>query len=428
MEPNPSDFDNEERTLYKALEDFMLMAVNNKGLRAMADFLSDVYQAPVSMIDNVYSVIAFSRHRLPDDPNIAKELTSGHLTIEPSQMIKGILTPAHATNVGKSTRIKIPGSAVSIVNYITPIQIHNTVLAYFSVFTDEKGLSEIQESFLIKFANLLALEMQKSSFYTSHKSRYFTHLLSTVLENDSPEALVDIGKRFELFGYHLLTYKRVIFVDIQEAFYNNADLSLIAQRLYAIIPNSIYVLQESSVVFLSTQEEPAPLSQNVLDSIRQAVKGISALVGISGEFINIEQTAQYRLQAKGILEDAKKLLPGTSVVSFDDVRFCDLILHTAEYTNLRPYQYPPLVKLIHFDEENDTNLVETLVCYLENPRKQPEVCEKLHIHRNTLYYRLAKIREITDVDIDNGYVIAQIFTSLAILGCQTSRWEHFHPF
>ncbi len=188
------------------------------------------------------------------------------------------------------------------------------------------------------------------------------------------------------------------------------------------------MLQESSVVFLSTQEETTPLSLNVLDSIRQAVKGISALVGISGEFINIEQTAQYLSQAKGILEDAKKLLPGTSVVAFDDVRFCNLLLHAAEYTNLRPYQYPPLVKLIHFDEENDTNLVETLVCYLENPRKQLEVCEKLHIHRNTLYYRLAKIREITDVDIDNGYVIAQIFTSLAIIGCQTSRWEHFHPF
>ena len=55
-----------------------------------------------------------------------------------------------------------------------------------------------------------------------------------------------------------------------------------------------------------------------------------------------------------------------------------------------------LDEIIHLLKEQDTDgvLRETISAYVENNDNYSQICEKLHIHRNTLNYRLAKIEEL----------------------------------
>lgn len=46
------------------------------------------------------------------------------------------------------------------------------------------------------------------------------------------------------------------------------------------------------------------------------------------------------------------------------------------------------------DKDSDGVLKETISAYVEGNDNYTEICEKLHIHRNTLNYRLAKIEEL----------------------------------
>lgn len=46
------------------------------------------------------------------------------------------------------------------------------------------------------------------------------------------------------------------------------------------------------------------------------------------------------------------------------------------------------------EKDSDGVLKETLYAYVEDNDNYTEICEKLHIHRNTLNYRLAKIEEV----------------------------------
>ena len=58
-------------------------------------------------------------------------------------------------------------------------------------------------------------------------------------------------------------------------------------------------------------------------------------------------------------------------------------------------------KLLQADELNDGNLSETLENYLNCSCNAKKTAEEMFLHRNTLNYRLKKIREILGCDLEN---------------------------
>ena len=53
------------------------------------------------------------------------------------------------------------------------------------------------------------------------------------------------------------------------------------------------------------------------------------------------------------------------------------------------------------DEEKNTEFYDTLKTYFLCGHNAVETANILHIHRNTLIYRLKKIRELTGMDIED---------------------------
>lgn len=61
----------------------------------------------------------------------------------------------------------------------------------------------------------------------------------------------------------------------------------------------------------------------------------------------------------------------------------------------------PLAKLREADRERGTNDYEILRVYLRNEGRAGAVCDAMHLHRNTLAYRLEKIRALIGADLDD---------------------------
>jgi DNA-binding PucR family transcriptional regulator len=59
-----------------------------------------------------------------------------------------------------------------------------------------------------------------------------------------------------------------------------------------------------------------------------------------------------------------------------------------------------LGRLLRYDGEKNTELVPTLDAFLR-ANNATEVAARLNLHRNTLLYRLRRIREITNLDLDD---------------------------
>ena len=55
--------------------------------------------------------------------------------------------------------------------------------------------------------------------------------------------------------------------------------------------------------------------------------------------------------------------------------------------------------MIKEDEKNNTELYDTLKMYLLCENNVTMAAEKLHVHRNTLVYRLDKLQKYTGLDL-----------------------------
>ena len=73
--------------------------------------------------------------------------------------------------------------------------------------------------------------------------------------------------------------------------------------------------------------------------------------------------------------------------------------------------HPDLLVLKDYDRKNNTDLCNTLKVYLTSAGNYNIISKELHIHRNTAIYRLQRIRDIIDCDLNDPKTKEHLFIS-----------------
>lgn len=408
----------EEQELASALLRLNKMVLENRGMQALVDAVSELFEAPVSVIDNAFNVICYSRAHEIEDMTLRDELVNGRLDNRITSRFRHRAPIDPGSRSMRPLRLDFDFAEKPVNNYLTVIYEKNDPIGSFSVFPQDRQLSAAQEDFLVDVAGVLSMEMQKSSFYALNKSNMFMHLLSVIVGTDSPEELDDARERLRMFGYALERNVQVVLVDTAGTNYRGFELRILANQLQRVMPNSIYAIRESSILFLSSSPERDPLGYEELAAIEKTVGATGALVGVSDSSAELSRAGRQLEQARRAIETGRRLYPTWKVHTFEHLHLFDLVREMSAEHDMGLYMYAPLVALHERDRETGSSLVETLFTYLVK-RSDPEAaCAKLHIHRNTLRYRLKQIRELMGRDIDRGPEVAQIFLTFTILRCQ----------
>lgn len=75
----------------------------------------------------------------------------------------------------------------------------------------------------------------------------------------------------------------------------------------------------------------------------------------------------------------------------------------------------PLAALVDHDQEHDTPYVETLTAYVLHQGRLPDAARALHIHPNTLRYRLQRLAAVMPVDLNDPTVHQALTLQLTVL-------------
>lgn len=92
---------------------------------------------------------------------------------------------------------------------------------------------------------------------------------------------------------------------------------------------------------------------------------------------------------------------GTPVTYFGDLGLYQLLTALATNPEAARFQRKMLNKLIAYDTEKNAELVATLEGFFACHGNLSQTAVRLHIHRNTLTYRLEQISNITQLDLDD---------------------------
>ena len=95
-------------------------------------------------------------------------------------------------------------------------------------------------------------------------------------------------------------------------------------------------------------------------------------------------------------------------LSPEDICFTDsgvklqYLLRIAKHTivNTEELMHPAIAILSDYDEKHDTDYLQTLAIWIRNERSIADSTRELHLHRNSMLYRLNRIQELTGEDFE----------------------------
>ncbi|CAA9572435.1 MAG: hypothetical protein AVDCRST_MAG87-2553 [uncultured Thermomicrobiales bacterium] len=160
----------------------------------------------------------------------------------------------------------------------------------------------------------------------------------------------------------------------------------------------------------------------IVDTIRDELKGAIALTA-STEVVSLG-VGRVRSGLDGIRlshQDARQALtigrrlhgPG-NVTTFEKLGVYRLIYAAEHLPELRTFQDEALGSLIAYDRDHGAELVRTLEAFFAANCSPKEAATLLHVHRNTVLYRLERIGDISGLDLNASDIRLRLHLALHV--------------
>ena len=174
---------------------------------------------------------------------------------------------------------------------------------------------------------------------------------------------------------------------------------LLRGRIRSIYPNVIYLMKHQLLYVLIEGHHKA--SDEIQEQKIAEVIGTYKLhAGISERFSSFTDRALYIEQAESALRAGTWTAPEKIVYSYKD-HYSSIMLMAAVTSMARENLIPDeLIALRRYDKKNESNYTETLFAYLYERNDLNRSAARLHIHRNTMRYRMEKICQLLHIDPD----------------------------
>jgi len=183
-------------------------------------------------------------------------------------------------------------------------------------------------------------------------------------------------------------------------------------------PDAIVSARESEVVIVAAApDEPGPaamdarrLAHACLARLAELFPAAKVVTGIGGTCRDPREVARSYAQAQRTTQTLKRLGRAGTVSAFGDLGILRLLLQVPDLAELRSFAADVLGKLSMHEQEHKSEYLTTLACYFRENNSPQRASRILHVHPNTVAYRVKRIEEITGLRLDNytDRLIAQV--------------------
>ena len=305
------------------------------------------------------------------------------------------------------------GSGVQVY----PVVASHRIGAFLAVVKDSGDFSEYDRIILHNVVTVTALELVKKKAVAETEKRLAGDFFDELIASDLYEE--EIARRLAFFGLDPQAPHLIVLVDVDGGDGEGEGANVVApdikERLHWAVDE---FMARRDVLFISASHadsvvillQPGKLDTKAVlalaaelqESILQLLPEITASVGIGRPHRQLIDLRQSYYEASYAIKIRKlKGEPGV-IASFDDLGSYGLLLGLQDTLSLEVFYDSVLGKLQAYDEQNTSDLVKSLACFLEANGHWGDAAEKLYVHRHTLRYRMKRVEEITGRDLDQS--------------------------
>ncbi len=180
-------------------------------------------------------------------------------------------------------------------------------------------------------------------------------------------------------------------------------------------PEAIISARESEVVVVTVSSDNSAqdarrLADACLVRLGELFPAAKVVIGIGGTCRDPRDLARSYAQAQRTTQTLQRLGRAGTVAAFADLGIMRLLLQVPDLAELRSFAVDVLGKLSVHEHEHNSEYLTTLACYFRENNSPQRASRVLHVHPNTVAYRVKRIEEITGLRLDNygDRLIAQV--------------------
>lgn len=386
---------------------FLELELNDGGVAGIGQTLSHLIDRPVMIVAADYTVLTCCSQRFFEQDSYVTVDAAGtqRLNAAIGDRIRNRNTPQRLDGCAGATLL------------VRSAAVKKQVCGYLIVVCREELPDEMQEIAINHAVVSLALEFAKRQVLENNARMMGTNLFIDLLNGnisfpDEAEyraqmlhwpppplrvAIVD-GDQFEQLS------RRMEEADIQQL--KEQVCSLCQRELSSRGVHCTILMKSDSFTCLMDAQYGGEALQSAMESLVVRIRNTLSLqvtVGISEVCRSYLQLPDAYSDARDAIAIGRRRRSPKTVVDIADAHLEQVLLQTADSPYVQRFVQESIGKLVAYDHENGTELLQTLAVLIENMGSRKKTAEALFLHRNTLANRIRKLEEITGYHLDKSH-------------------------
>lgn len=390
----------DEATVTSAMRRILDALYTGVGIQGLVDVACEVFENPLFINDQAYKIIAMSHSTTFRNQSLEEEKTLGYIHLE---NIESMRKDGVIANKGKQEGA-IYFSRRSDQNecwLFSDVRLHGITIASIALVDANRPFRELDHELLERFTKIVAVELEKNDFYKDNRGMMYNYFLSDLLSGKM-QAQRTINQRANILHWKMYRWFLVMVIGENKNGYSESRLQSVADNLRRSLPDCRWTIhQRNLVVFFSRPTKPL-LTSGEQEMLGRFFIDNGLFAGVSDPFEELTEAAHRYRQALRATDAGAALKREPPIYYYGEMMpyfAAQLLLRRGELRDFCPEE----VRVIQrYDEESGSELLRTLEKYLLYVDDPVAAARSLNIHRNTLLYRLGKIRELTGCDLRNG--------------------------
>ncbi|MCD8241606.1 MAG: helix-turn-helix domain-containing protein [Lachnospiraceae bacterium] len=197
-------------------------------------------------------------------------------------------------------------------------------------------------------------------------------------------------------------------------------LSVILKSSQMLCPRQLMLIQDNVLYTLYYQENPFKENKGFSTALNELICRFGARVGVSNSFTDLLDITVYEQQAETAAVIAEQLHISDRICLYRDYYLPALLLPLVRRIPKESYIPRVLTKIQEYDAENMTEFFPTLKCYLRNMKSTAATAKELHIHRNTLLYRINQMEELFHISFNDYETLLHLMNCFYMLDLEAA--------
>ncbi|OCA88129.1 transcriptional regulator [Bacillus sp. FJAT-27225] len=415
---------------------FFRITLEGGGIERIVSLLSETINNPIVLVDKDWRLLHYTEHKNNKIPleyslDLVKNRPAFNQAFQDS-------IPITINDIKKSIKRIYDLEGIEVKCRVLPVAVSSQLFGYIVVWQTVNELTEFDYIILEQASTILALEGIKAKEIEEVKLRiredFFDDLLTgKITSSDTIKTLCD------LHGLNANYMYSTIVINMDPLDYeNNEDLIARkyhlenrAKRIVELIYEycsfahgeiTAFYRNNRIIILLGQNANREPLTVNeaknygseILRILEKHILKTAFQIGIGRQYRRIDSLHKSFSEATESIRLMQRLNHQNGVAHFEDHSVYHFLDSNIKDLQLEDFFMKRLGKLYEQDKTQGTDYISTLENYFANNINISETAKAMFLHRNTVIYRIDKIKEILNTDLKNSEELLQIQLALKI--------------